>query len=263
MKNACCKLSAVSLSLIPHCSPLSTSQQALLLSSSVIAHTHTSPQLGLVYRQRCLVNLSKLYDTDTQLVVGALTRPEKKRLGLLQTGAVNRNRIGFTGLQGLSYSQTIQLICQGDPKCSPPSLWFVHTSVCLQSRRVNNMRLSMIRSPSWQQAITHLVHLSFIFRGPEQDDLTGNFTMKSRVWQAQITNNPASIDHSIFDVMPRRQLCRGTNTRSDYGSYSTHVVCSPQDSDLHNRFHKHLFKCSDLCPLLHQSTEGILPFDSL
>ncbi len=121
MKNACCKLSAVSLSLIPHCSPLSSSQQALLLSS-VISHTHSFPQPGLVYRQRCLVNLFKLYGTDTQLVVGTLTRPKKKRLGLLQTEAVNGKRMGFTGLQGLSYSQTIQLICQGDPKCSLSSL---------------------------------------------------------------------------------------------------------------------------------------------
>lgn len=83
---------------------------------------------------RCLVNLVLLYGTDTQLVVGALTRPEKKRLGLLQTEALNRKWMGFIGLQGLSYSQTIQLICQGDPNCSSPSLWFVHASVCLQSR---------------------------------------------------------------------------------------------------------------------------------
>lgn len=112
-----------SLSLIPHYSPLSprpTGAPSLLLR--YLSHTHASPRPGLAcVARRCLVNLVLLYGTDTQLVVGALTRPKKKRLGVLQTGAVNGNRMGFIGLQGLSYSQTIRLICQGDPNCSPPS----------------------------------------------------------------------------------------------------------------------------------------------
>lgn len=133
MKNACCKLSAGSVSLIPHYSPLSSSHRHPF-SPSLLSHTHFLGS-GLSIAWRCLVNPVLLYGTDTQLVVGALTRPKKKRLGLLPTRAVNRNRMGFIGLQGLSCAHTMQLICQGDPNCSPPSLWFVHASVCLQSRQ--------------------------------------------------------------------------------------------------------------------------------
>lgn len=96
-------------------------------------------------------------------MVGALTSPKKKGLGLLRSGAVNRDRMGFTGLQGLSYSQTIQLICQGDPECSPPSLWFVHASVCLQSGQVIKMRVSKTRPPAWHPAITHLTTIWSLF----------------------------------------------------------------------------------------------------
>ena len=101
MKNACCKLSARSLSLIPHHSPHPIGTTSPLSP----IHIHfLFPQLwGSSIMWRCLVNLVLLCGTDTQLVVGALTRPKKKRLELLQTGAVNRNRMGCIGLQGLSY----------------------------------------------------------------------------------------------------------------------------------------------------------------
>lgn len=164
MKNACCKLLAVRNGAMKTIAPFLTVLLSLHPSkhySSVICHTHTHKHWHFFSRGsstawHCLVNLLKLYGTDTQLVVGALTSREKKRLGLLYSGALNRDRNCFTGLQRLSYSQTKQLICQGDPQCPPPSLWFVHGSICLQSRRVLKMRVSKTRSPAWDQAITHL-----------------------------------------------------------------------------------------------------------
>lgn len=156
-------LSALFLTILPSLHPIRRYFSPSLLSLTHIHFLHS----GSSVVRRCLVNLFKLYGTDTQLVVGALTRPEEKRLGLLQTGAVNRNKMGFTGLQGLSYSQTIQLICQGDPKCSPPSLWFVHASVCLQSSQVINMRRSKIHSAGNHSFYHHLLiwlvlHLRFL-----------------------------------------------------------------------------------------------------
>lgn len=149
---------------------LSASFLTLLLSPhpnrhffSVICRTHSLFSQSSSTAWHSLVNLFKLYGTDTQLVVGALTRKKKKRLGLLQTGAVNRDRMDFTGLQGLSYSQTIQLICQGDPECSPPSLWFVHSSVCLQTGQVIKMGASQTHSPSWHPAIPHLTTIWSLF----------------------------------------------------------------------------------------------------
>jgi len=99
MKNAFSKLSARSLRLIPSYYPLSSSHRHNL-SALNIYFLSSSSSIML----RCLVNLVLLYATDTQLVVGVRTRPNKKRLGLLQTEVVKGNRMGFTGQQGLSYS---------------------------------------------------------------------------------------------------------------------------------------------------------------
>ena len=138
MKNACCKLSAVSLSLIPHYSPssscsscscsCSSSRQAPLLS--LISHTHFS------MAWRCLVNLLKLYGGDTQLVASALTRPKKKRLGLLQTGALNGKQSGLYWAAGAfhilrQYSSFVKVT---QSVLLAPSPWFVHAGVCLQSK---------------------------------------------------------------------------------------------------------------------------------
>ncbi len=173
--------------------------------------------------------------------------------------------MGFIGLQGLSYSQTIQLICQGDPNCSPPPLRFVHASVCLQSRQSSiwGFQRSALPLGTRQSLIFTVtcVIFHFSFSGPKQSYFTRhtrcfNVKIKHRVKQQSLCSY---VHSSIFDVMPRWQLWRWTNIRSDFGSYTTHVVCSPKDSDLHNRFHKHLFKCSDLLPQLHHSPEGIHP----
>ena len=130
MKNACCKLSAAPLSLIPHYSPSSSSssRQAPLLS--LISHTHFS------MAWRCLVNLLKLYGGDTQLVASALTRPKKKRLGLLQTGALNGKQTGLYWAAGAfhilrQYSSFVKVT---QSVILAPSPWFVHAGVCLQSK---------------------------------------------------------------------------------------------------------------------------------
>lgn len=77
----------------------------------------------------------------------------------------------LNGLLGLSYSETTQNICQGDPECPPPWLWLMHAGICLQTRRVLQMRITKSHSPVWNQAIAHRVEAfrDFGLAGPKHD----------------------------------------------------------------------------------------------
>lgn len=68
--------------------------------------------------------------------------------------------MGFIGLQGLSYSQTIQLICQGDPSRSL-SLGLV--APVFVYRESINIRLSKIHPAAWHQAITNFTITESLF----------------------------------------------------------------------------------------------------
>lgn len=171
-------------------------------------------------------------------MVGALTSPEKKRLGLLHSGALNRGRMGFTGLQRRSYSQTKQLICQGDPQCPPPLLWFVHGSIYLQSRRVLKMRVSETRSPAWDQAITHLTTVlsllcvDFQCKSNRSKQSSLHF-IDIRECKDRILYGGRKTDHPV-PLMSQPGDRRWTSIRSDPGSYSAHVVCQPKNCQLHS-----------------------------
>lgn len=269
MKNACCKLSAAPLSLIPHYSPSSSSssRQAPLLS--LISHTHFS------MAWRCLVNLLKLYGGDTQLVASALTRPKKKRLGLLQTGALNGKQTGLYWAAGAfhilrQYSSFVKVT---QSVVLAPSPWFVHAGVCLQSKGpLINMRCL---APG---AITHFLFF-FSFIWPLFFLLSASFfisvsslqkateawgTLMSRwITHTHTHSHRATLSIGVcvcvsFDVMPRWQTNQPTEEDVTFFFWQLFSTCCSA-SDLHNRFHKHLFKCSDLPPQLHQSTAGTLP----
>lgn len=239
MKNACCKLSAAPLSLIPHYSPSSSSssssRQAPLLS--LISHTHFS------MAWRCLVNLLKLYGGDTQLVASALTRPKKKRLGLLQTGALNGKQTGLYWAAGAfhilrQYSSFVKVT---QSVVLAPSPWFVHAGVCLQSKGpLINMRCL---APG---AITHFLFF-FSFIWPLFFLLSASFfisvsslqkateawgTLMSRwITHTHTHSHRATLSIGVcvcvsFDVMPRWQTNQPTeeDVIFFFGSCSAHVV---------------------------------------